>query len=153
MSYSDLKWRKGPRRVVPVMVVKMTCFSQAIDWKSTSVDLSSLGSSDIRLWAFSKEIPQPSITMISLKNTSLKFDSNLPGVSQLIAYCYYFRFREPSQLQGTRHQGRHRRFPGRRSFIETRFLHHHQCSIINLFIIAMKLMGWVTLLAISGTKH
>ena len=44
-----------------------------------NVDLSSVKSSGIHLRAILQEIPQPSVTEISLKITYLKFCSNLPG--------------------------------------------------------------------------
>ena len=51
-----------------------------INW--TNVDLSSVRSSDIHLRASSQEIPQPSITEISLKITYPKFHWNLPGANE-----------------------------------------------------------------------
>ena len=54
---------------------------QAITW--TNVDLSSVRFSDNHLRAISQEIPQSSITEISLKITYLDFNSNLPGVNEL----------------------------------------------------------------------
>ena len=47
---------------------------QAITW--TNVDLSSVRSSGVHLRPISQEIPQPSVTEISLKITCLKFHSN-----------------------------------------------------------------------------
>ena len=41
-------------------------------------------SSDIHHRAISQEMPQPSITKISLKITYLKFHSNFPGVNELV---------------------------------------------------------------------
>ena len=40
--------------------------------------------SDIHMRAVSQEIPQPSVTEISLKISYLKLNSNLPGASKLI---------------------------------------------------------------------
>ena len=66
---------------------------QAITW--TNVDLSSVRSCGIHVRAISQEIPQPSITKISLKITSLEFISNLLGANELKYnriiidyYCY-----------------------------------------------------------------
>ena len=42
---------------------------------------------DIHLRAISQEIPEPSISKISLKMTSLKSHSNLPWASELMLYC------------------------------------------------------------------
>ena len=50
---------------------------------STNVELSPLGSSDIRLTAISQEILQPLNTGINFKITCLKFCSNLPGTNEL----------------------------------------------------------------------
>ena len=50
---------------------------QAITW--TTVDWSSVKSSDIHIRAISQEMPQPSVTKICLKITFLKFHSNFPG--------------------------------------------------------------------------
>ena len=52
---------------------------QAITW--TNVDLSSVRSSGIHLSAILHEMPQPSVTEISLKITYLNFCSNLPGTN------------------------------------------------------------------------
>ena len=49
-----------------------------------SIDLSSVRSNDIHIWAVSHEIPQPLITKISLKITYVKFHSYLPGANDLI---------------------------------------------------------------------
>ena len=49
----------------------------------TNVDSSSVKSIDIHMGAISQEIPQPSITKISLNITYLKFYSNLPGANEL----------------------------------------------------------------------
>ena len=54
---------------------------QAITW--IKVDLSIVKSSGIHLMAISQEIPQPQITEIRVKITSLKFRSNLPGANEL----------------------------------------------------------------------
>ena len=54
---------------------------QAITW--TNVDLSSVRSCGIHVRTISQEIPQPSITKISLKITSLEFISNLLGANEL----------------------------------------------------------------------
>ena len=54
---------------------------QTITW--TNVDWSSLKSSDIHIRAISQEMPEPSITKISLKIIYLKFYSNLPGANEL----------------------------------------------------------------------
>ena len=54
---------------------------QAIVW--TIVDSSSAWSSDIHLRAISQDIPQPSVTKISLKIAYLKFQSNLSGANDL----------------------------------------------------------------------
>ena len=54
---------------------------QAIIW--TNVDLKILRSSGIDLRAISWEMPQPSITEISLGIAKLKFESNFPGANQL----------------------------------------------------------------------
>ena len=56
---------------------------QAITW--TNVDLSSARSSGIHLRAILQEIPQPSVTEISMKITYLKFCSNIPGTNELMA--------------------------------------------------------------------
>ena len=56
---------------------------QAITW--TNVDWSSVKSSDIHIRAISQEMPQPSITIICLKITCLKFHSDFPGASELIS--------------------------------------------------------------------
>ena len=55
----------------------VTWSHQAIIW--TNVDLSSARSSDIYLKALSLEIPQVSVTKISLNVSHLKFNSKLPG--------------------------------------------------------------------------
>ena len=49
----------------------------------TSVDLSSVRSSDINLRAISQSITLPSITKIRLKITYLKLKWNLPGANEL----------------------------------------------------------------------
>ena len=54
---------------------------QAITW--TNVDLSSVRSTGIHLRAILQEIPQPSVSEISLKITYLKFCSKLPGANEL----------------------------------------------------------------------
>ena len=54
---------------------------QAITW--TNIDLSSVRSSGIHLSAILQEIPQPSVTEISLKITYLKFCSSPPGANEL----------------------------------------------------------------------
>ena len=54
---------------------------QTITW--TNVDLSSVSSSGIHLRVILQEIPQPSVTEISMKITYLKFCSNLPGANEL----------------------------------------------------------------------
>ena len=66
---------------------------QAITW--TSLDLSLVKSSDIRLMLTSLEIPQPSTTECCLKITYLKSQSNLPGTNELIWYLA-----DSSLLQG-----------------------------------------------------
>ena len=58
---------------------------QAIIW--TNIDLSSVRSNGIHLSAILQEIPQPSLTEISLKITSLNFCSNLPGANEFILSC------------------------------------------------------------------
>ena len=55
---------------------------QAITW--TNVDLSSVMSNGIHLRAILQEIPQSSVTKISLKITYLKCCSNLPGANELM---------------------------------------------------------------------
>ena len=55
---------------------------QTITW--TSVDLSSVRSSDNHLRVISQEIPQPWITKIGLKITYLKFKENLPEANELM---------------------------------------------------------------------
>ena len=55
---------------------------QAFTW--TNVDLSSGRSSAIHLSAILQEMPQPSVTEISLRTTYLKFCSNLPGTNEFI---------------------------------------------------------------------
>ena len=57
-------------------------WQQAVTW--INVDLSSVRSSDIHLWASLQEIPQSSITEIIWKFKYLKFHSNFPGDSELI---------------------------------------------------------------------
>ena len=54
---------------------------QAITW--TNVDLSSVRSCGVHVRTISQEIPLPSITKISLRITSLKFISNIPGANEL----------------------------------------------------------------------
>ena len=54
---------------------------QAITW--TNVDISPVRCSGMHLRAISQEILQPWITKISLRITYLKFNSNLPGASEL----------------------------------------------------------------------
>ena len=58
---------------------------QAITW--TNDDLS-VRSSDIRLRAISQEMPQPSVTTISLEISYPNFHSNLPGANKLIRYAF-----------------------------------------------------------------
>ena len=53
----------------------------AIIW--TNVNLLSVKSSNINLRAISQEIPQPSLTKISLNITYLDFHLELPGVIEL----------------------------------------------------------------------
>ena len=53
---------------------------QSINW--TNVDWSSVKSRDIHIRAISQEMPQPSITKISLKIMCIKFHSNLPGANE-----------------------------------------------------------------------
>ena len=55
----------------------------AITW--TNVDLSSVRSSRIHLSAILQERPQPPVPEISLKTTSLKFCSNLPGATECMS--------------------------------------------------------------------
>ena len=57
---------------------------QAITW--TNVDLSLVRSINIHLRAISPEIPQLSITRITLKTTYPKFYSNSPGANELSTY-------------------------------------------------------------------
>ena len=62
---------------------------QAITW--TNADLLSVRSRDNHLRASSQEVPQPSITKVSLNITYLKFCSNLPGADELkMAIFRYF---------------------------------------------------------------
>ena len=68
-SYDDLDLGQHCRR------------QQAIIW--TNVDLTSVRSSYIHLMEVSKEIPQPSITKISMKIIYLKFHSSLLGANTL----------------------------------------------------------------------
>ena len=60
---------------------------QAFTW--TSVDLSSLRSSDVHLRAISCEISQPSVAKISLKIILLRFYWNPPGANELIVTCIH----------------------------------------------------------------
>ena len=59
---------------------------QTITW--TTVDWSSMKSSDIHSREISQEMPQPSITKICLKITCLKFNSKFPGANELIIHVY-----------------------------------------------------------------
>ena len=68
---------------------------QAITW--TSVDLSSVKSSDIHLNTIAQEIPQPPITKISLKMTCLRFHLNLPGANEL-THCAVNKITAAPQL-------------------------------------------------------
>ena len=63
-------------------VKAFACWHQAINW--SNVDSSSVRSSDINLRAISQEIPQPSITQISLKINGLRFYSYLPRDNELM---------------------------------------------------------------------
>ena len=63
---------------------------QAITW--TNVDLISVRSTDIHLWAMSQEIPHSTITKISLKMTNLALYSNLPEANELMI-LYWIRVR------------------------------------------------------------
>ena len=77
---SDVIWRhKSGLTLAQVMLVAWR--HQAITW--TNVDIS-LRSNGIHLRAILQEIPQPSVTAISLKITYLKFCSNLSGANELI---------------------------------------------------------------------
>ena len=73
---------------------------QTITW--TNVDLSSVRSSGIHLRAILQEIPQSSVTEISLKITYLKFCSNFPGANELIfpglGFCFSTSTRDISGL-------------------------------------------------------
>ena len=71
---------------------------QAITW--TNVDLSSVRSSGIHLSAILQEIPQPSVTEISLTIIYLKFCSNLPGANDF-GTCYFYPY--PSVLDNGIH--------------------------------------------------
>ena len=70
---------------------------QAITW--TSVDSSSVKSSDIQNRAISQEMPQPSITKIFMKITCLKFHSNLPGANELMHIIWFCKWLEMTLLQ------------------------------------------------------
>ena len=74
---NDAIWR---HRSMSTLTQVMAC-CQAITW--TSVDSSSVRSSDIQLRATQPKIVHPSITKISLKITCLKFYLNLPGANEL----------------------------------------------------------------------
>ena len=82
----DAIWRHGTRSTLAqVMSCCLTAPSHYLNhW--TSVDLSSVRSSDIHLRASSPETPQPSITEIIRKIKYLKFHSNLLGANDS-RYC------------------------------------------------------------------
>ena len=75
-------WHRSGSTLVQVMAWCRT--AQAITW--TNVDLSSVRSICIHLRAISQEIPQLSITKISLKITYIyaKYSTNLWGVNEII---------------------------------------------------------------------
>ena len=54
----------------------------------TNVDLSPIRSSDIHLRVITQEIPQPSISKISLEIEYIKFHSNPTGASKLNASVF-----------------------------------------------------------------
>ena len=68
------------------ILIKITWGSNLISFlivTLTNVDLSPIRSSDIHLRAITQEIPQPSISKISVKIEYLKFHSNPPGANKL----------------------------------------------------------------------
>ena len=70
------------RRPLSILVQVMVAWQlEAITW--TNFDLLSMRSSDNHLTAISQEIPQPSITKISLEITYLKFYLTLPGANAM----------------------------------------------------------------------
>ena len=69
----------------PFLPVSVTD-NDAITW--TNVDLLSATFSDIHLRVILQEIPQPSITEIGFKITSLKSPSDLPGASDVTTTEY-----------------------------------------------------------------
>ena len=77
--HSDTIWRHQSWSTLAQIMA--WCRHQAITW--TNVDLSSVRSSGIHLSAILQEMPQPSVTKISLKFTYLKLCSNLPGANEL----------------------------------------------------------------------
>ena len=81
----DTIWRhKSESTLAQAMACCLT--HQAITW--TYVDLSSVRSSGIHLRAILQEVPQPSVTEISLKITYRKFCSNLPEANELIQWYW-----------------------------------------------------------------
>ena len=78
----DTTWRHKSGSTL-VQVMAWCCQAPIITW--TNVDLSSVRSSRIHLSAILQEIPQPPVTEISLKITSLKFCSNLPGAKECMS--------------------------------------------------------------------
>ena len=88
---SDAIWKP---RSESILAQAMACCPvawqhQAITW--TSVDWSSVKSSDIHIWAISQEMSQSSITKICLTITCLKCYSNSPGANKLNVWSVFLR--------------------------------------------------------------
>ena len=85
--HSDAIWRhRSWSTLAQVTACCLMAPSHYLDKKKitwTNVELSSVRSSGIHLSAILQEMPQPSVTEISLKIIYLKFHSNLPGASEL----------------------------------------------------------------------
>ena len=82
---SDVIWR---HRSVSTLVQVIACVWRHRANTLTNIDLSSMSSSDKHPKAMSQEMPQPSITKISLNITYLKFHSQLPGFNELYILFY-----------------------------------------------------------------
>ena len=77
---SDATWHHGSGSTLAQV---MACCLTARSHTWTNVDYWSVRSIDIHMKAISLDIPQPSVTEISLKIIYLKFCSNLPGDNEL----------------------------------------------------------------------
>ena len=74
-------WR---HRSGSILAQVMACWLTAPSHYLLTYQLSSLRSSDIHPTAVSQEMPQPTVTELSLKITYRNFHSNLPGANELV---------------------------------------------------------------------